>query len=405
VSLAETRIAPKQGRGAAWRLADKLRQQIIDGEYSPGDRLPSYRELMDEYDLTSGTVSYAMAILAQQGCVERRHGSGVFVEGKSEAVPSQKKATSSGLFALVVPDIESGIYLSLQAGMEDTSQKKQEQLITATTQWDVARQADVLFQLMDRGVSGVALVPPVEPTYAHQLRMLQQAGVPLVLLHRGVPGVRAPLIEVPFKEVGLFAGTEIALQGHRKVAAFMATTSSVGDIYHSGLQQGLQENGAELAEEHVYWGGEKTLFTSEEYLRYGEAIERDLTRMLDSPNRPTAVFASFDRIAEMVYQAAMRVGVRVPEDLSIVCFGSKHRIGAILPRLSTVVIDERETGRKAYKLLASMRDGDCPRDSNETYTMPLTFDKAKTLGPPPVLSAKPKPVPEGSTECDRGRIS
>lgn len=52
------------------RLADDLRARIAAGEWQPGDRLPSHRELREEYEVGRGVVEHAMALLRQQGTVE-----------------------------------------------------------------------------------------------------------------------------------------------------------------------------------------------------------------------------------------------------------------------------------------------------------------------------------------------
>lgn len=380
MTYGESQVVPTQGRGAAWRLAQHLQEQMAVGHFPPGSRLPSYRELMEEHDLTSGTVSYAMTILSEQGQVERRHGSGVYVRAPRTNRLNQPRQT--GLFALVVPEIESGLYLSLQAGMESSAQKNREQLITMTTNGNATRQADALLQLVDRDVSGIALVPSYEATYAYQLRYLRKANIPLVLLHRGVPDVPAPLIDIPFAEVGRIAGRAIGQQGHERVGAFHGLRSPTTELYLDGFRRGLQERGVGLDDQWVSWSD--TLLTEpDDYSRHGEKVEQAIVHMLSRRDRPTAVFVSFDRLAAMVYIAAARNGLRVPADLSIVCFGEKRRTGALLLRLATVCVDEYETGRQAYELLAAMQRGERCIDSDERFTMSVSLDPAETLGPPP----------------------
>ena len=61
-------------------LADLLRNRLAAGEFPIDTRFPTIDALMDEYDVTAGnTVRQAIAILADEGLVEPRHGSGTFV--------------------------------------------------------------------------------------------------------------------------------------------------------------------------------------------------------------------------------------------------------------------------------------------------------------------------------------
>ena len=61
------------------RIADDLRERIIDGSHEPGRRLPSNRELADAYGTTLATLRAALQLLADQGWVTVEHGNGTFV--------------------------------------------------------------------------------------------------------------------------------------------------------------------------------------------------------------------------------------------------------------------------------------------------------------------------------------
>ena len=61
-------------------LATILRNRLTDGEFPLGTRFPTIDALMEQYDVTAGiTVRQAIAILADEGLLEPRHGSGTYV--------------------------------------------------------------------------------------------------------------------------------------------------------------------------------------------------------------------------------------------------------------------------------------------------------------------------------------
>lgn len=60
-------------------LADDLRARIRSGEYAPGSLIPSKAALMKRRRLSLGTVTRAVEILAAEGLVETRQGSGTYV--------------------------------------------------------------------------------------------------------------------------------------------------------------------------------------------------------------------------------------------------------------------------------------------------------------------------------------
>jgi GntR family transcriptional regulator len=61
------------------RIARALRRQIVSGEYSAGDAIPSEASLQEIFGTTRGTVRSALAVLVNEGLVEQVHGRGTFV--------------------------------------------------------------------------------------------------------------------------------------------------------------------------------------------------------------------------------------------------------------------------------------------------------------------------------------
>lgn len=81
-------MAEGGGRSApiAGKLADLIGQQIADGVYRPGDKLPSLRELAQLHRYAKNTIVAAFDLLVSRGLVEPRRGSGFFVLGPARPV-------------------------------------------------------------------------------------------------------------------------------------------------------------------------------------------------------------------------------------------------------------------------------------------------------------------------------
>jgi len=60
-------------------LLDKLRGDILCGYLKAGDRLPTVRQLMDDFDLSQGSVTRSINVLCEQRLVSKKAGSGVYV--------------------------------------------------------------------------------------------------------------------------------------------------------------------------------------------------------------------------------------------------------------------------------------------------------------------------------------
>lgn len=60
-------------------VADRLRRRILEGEFAPGERLPGNRELAAVYSVSVGSLREAIRMLAAEGLLETRAGSGTYV--------------------------------------------------------------------------------------------------------------------------------------------------------------------------------------------------------------------------------------------------------------------------------------------------------------------------------------
>ncbi|WP_327314815.1 GntR family transcriptional regulator [Streptomyces sp. NBC_01235] len=74
-----TTSGPSLNQPPSRRIAEELRAAIEAGHLAPGDKLPSERALAQEYGAARNTAREAIRLLAEEGLVTARHGSGVFV--------------------------------------------------------------------------------------------------------------------------------------------------------------------------------------------------------------------------------------------------------------------------------------------------------------------------------------
>ncbi|MBM7080768.1 winged helix-turn-helix domain-containing protein [Micromonospora humida] len=61
------------------RIAQDIRDKIASGEYSPGDKLPSLRELIAHHEVSAEPVRSALLILQAEGLIEGHQGKGTYV--------------------------------------------------------------------------------------------------------------------------------------------------------------------------------------------------------------------------------------------------------------------------------------------------------------------------------------
>lgn len=74
-----THLTPTLGQSRYGKLALALRDRILQGEWAPGDMIPAESALAQSYGVALGTLRQALALLVEDGVLQRRHGKGTFV--------------------------------------------------------------------------------------------------------------------------------------------------------------------------------------------------------------------------------------------------------------------------------------------------------------------------------------
>jgi LacI family transcriptional regulator len=106
--------------------------------------------------------------------------------------------------------------------------------------------------------------------------------------------------------------------------------------------------------------------------------------LLTLAHRPTAIFAANDEMAFGVMNVAYHMGLRIPDDLSLVGFDGTSFSTFVVPPLTTIIRQTDEMSRLGtQKLLAQIEKE--PEDARSFETMVSTrFIPRKSTGPAPV---------------------
>ncbi|QDU56880.1 GntR family transcriptional regulator [Aeoliella mucimassa] len=380
------------------KLRDLISDQIATGTLSKGDFLPSEPVLAKRFEISRSTVRQAIAELETDGLVERIPGKGTLVLQSSAlapprpmpsaasrpTVPPTVSATPQALsvFTVVLPELKTGHYPALVQHFEQAASDLMRQTIFCTTGNDVRRQGDIILQLIDKRVAGVALSPPtVGAVPTHQIRQLQLNGIPVVLLHRGVTGITAPIIEIPYETVAERAAEVLLEQGHRRIAFIGSHASASTERYRHSFAKTLEAHGASLPEELVWIGNQSIAEAGTPNSQRLNEVEVAFDKMMALPGdrRPTAAFDPWDADAEAIYLTLLQRGMSIPKDFSIISFGGASGTGTLSSRISSITLDEHHFALKAVELLENMVKGDLRLNDDSRFLADLGFRKGETL--------------------------
>jgi LacI family transcriptional regulator len=202
----------------------------------------------------------------------------------------------------------------------------------------------------------------------------------VVEVHDGVPVVaidprRGPS-GIPTVDSDNFSGAKAATEhllgyGHRRIA-FLGGRPDLESsrLREEGFRSAMQAMGVEVDPALVRVGG---------YRR--ESADRPAHELLEVAVRPTAVFAANDMMALATIQAAADLGLRVPEDLSVVGFDDVPEPVRSTPPLTTVAQPIQQMGLEAIGLLIELMAGrDVPAEHIQLPTRLVERGSTRRLG-------------------------
>ena len=216
-----------------------------------------------------------------------------------------------------------------------------------------------------------AAVVVTVPLTGAELDVLRGLGLPVVFVGAAVPG--AASVRVDDVAVGRVATEHLLALGHRHIAHIGGDPTQPLNFHspadrRAGWMSALREAGVRPRREYDADGG---------FTPLGGATA--LQALLAVPEPPTAVFAASDEMALGVLAAALRLGVRVPEDLSVV--GVDDHPMAEVHGLTTVVQDVTAQGRHAADLVLGALGGES-RHASEHLLVPVRLAERASTGPP-----------------------
>jgi DNA-binding LacI/PurR family transcriptional regulator len=178
---------------------------------------------------------------------------------------------------------------------------------------------------------------------------LYSRDIPLVLLDpTGDPDPDAPSTGASNWNGGLAAARHLLGLGHRRIAMITGPDRmEAARARLDGFRSGLDMAGVPV---------------DPELLRHGDfeiATGRDLAlELLRLEAPPTAIFACNDGTAVGVYHAAAKLGVRIPEDLSVVGFDDLPKAKWTVPPLTTIRQPLKEMGAAAARMVVALAAGE-----------------------------------------------
>ena len=222
---------------------------------------------------------------------------------------------------------------------------------------DADEQAEVTRRFATSDVEGVILPPPLSESQPIMAE-LDAMGIPVVTVAMGAPREDSLNVRIDDHAAAMEMTRHLLDLGHRRIGFIKGHPNHIAshDRYR-GFCDALSGAGIEADKAPV----EQGYFSYRSGLTAGE-------RLLARADRPTAIFASNDDMAAATISVAHRMGLVVPDDVSIVGFDDTALATSVWPELTTVKQPIAAMAEAALELLIPdlrSRRGGTPRKFTE----------------------------------------
>ena len=294
------------------RLRAALPQWYADGQR----KLPGEQALAAQLSVSRQTLRQALAVLEQEGLIEKRRGSGSFL--------CPAAARQDRRIAVIATLLSDYIFPSLLKDVQACLSAQGFSVVIHATENSIRRERDILQQLLLDPparilVEGCKTALPNPNAELYQA--LRQRGLPMTFLHGSCREITDAFCVGDDNYGGgyLLAG-HLIRSGHKKIAGIFKSDDAQGPERYHGVVCAMRDAGLFPLDENFLW------FSSFQRHQLVELQDEELLRafLRQQLGGCTAVVCYNDEIAFHLIRTLLRAGKRVPEDVAIVSFDNSY---------------------------------------------------------------------------------
>lgn len=175
----------------------------------------------------------------------------------------------------------------------------------------------------------------------------QPTGIPLVFAYANSDDAGSISVSYDNQHSVQAITHHLTALGHRRIALIAGhTASTVTKARLAGFRAAMDEAGLYVPAEYIRWGN----------WEHNSGVEQ-AEALLSLAKPPTAIVAMNDVMAAGCYATASRMGLRIPEDLSVVGFDNQLFASYLYPSLTTVALPNKQIGFTAAQHLLWKLEG------------------------------------------------
>ena len=264
------------------------------------------------------------------------------------------RSAPSRVIGVIVPEFTHYYFSSILTGIEETAMSRGYYIMVALSNEQYERESRICDMFHRQKVCGVIVSQAKDTQSYDHFQKLIDSGIPIVFYDRICTGVNASRVVVDDYMGAFNAVTYLIETGCRRIAFYGAPMQlEISKNRFNGYKDALLKRGLPFDPQFTRICDNR---------QDAEMITPDL---FDGDRYPDAFFAVNDDTAIGILYTVKRMGLRVPEDISICGFTNGQRAVACDPMLTTVEQRGKRVGEEAVEILIDKVEGRLPMEKIE----------------------------------------
>jgi len=261
------------------------------------------------------------------------------------ATAQSLRTRTTHVIGAVVSDITNPFFAAVIRGAEDCARENGYSLLICNTSEKLEHELVYLQLLSRRRIDGMLLAPTGKSD--EMISRLIDRGMHIVFIDRKPGGIKAPSVLSENEEGAYQATHHLISLGHTRIGIVVGlpAVSTTKERLH-GYEQALSEAGLPFDRELVTYGGSQI-----------DGAERACSELFDLSDPPSAVFAGNNLMTIGVMKQLRALGIRCPQDVSVVGFDDFEWATCFDPTLTMVAQDPYRIGFTAIDQLFKVLSG------------------------------------------------
>ncbi|MBE6054192.1 MAG: GntR family transcriptional regulator [Clostridium sartagoforme] len=320
------------------------KERILSGEIKEDEKLPTEQEIREAFSVSRHTVRQAVAELEKEGYIYKEKNKGAYAKKLDKL-----KKTHNKLVIVITTYISEYIFPYLIKGIQETLNENGYDILLLNTNNEKSKEKEQLEKLLEYDIAGAIIEPTASAlgnTNKDCYMAIDKNNIPYIMINAAYDKDKQSYV-VMDDEKGTYMLCDYLINlGHKKIAGIFKEDDIQGLERKKGYIRSLEENKIEI--DSTIIGNFKTY--EEDFYVY--AFTKSL---LSRSDRPTSIVCYNDKTAIKVIKVAKELGLRIPEDLSIVGYDNDETISNILDYgITTINHPKEEMGKKAANMLLSL---------------------------------------------------